>query len=73
MAKKEPDYTGQKMCSTCKQMLPKIDPETKEPNFSRRSASKDGLTYSCRKCEAENAKKSYEERKKKKEVQKKQI
>ncbi len=52
-----------KQCTKCKQ----IYPATTE-YFNRRTASKDGLTYKCKKCEAAQARNNYRERKRKKKM-----
>lgn len=54
-----------KICSTCKQPIKKQNDDG-SMNFSSRSASKDGLAYSCKACERQCASKSYKNKKKKK-------
>lgn len=55
----------EKLCSHCKKWIPLEDAEGK-PTFNTRNASKDGLSYSCKKCEVETAKASYKRVKNKK-------
>lgn len=55
----------EKLCSHCKKWIPLIDEEGK-PTFNTRNASKDGLSYSCKKCEVDTAKASYKRVKNKK-------
>ena len=55
---------GYKICSTCKQPI-KIRNDDGTTNFSSRKVSKDGLAYSCKKCERACATKSYKNKKKK--------
>ena len=57
---KEEQGTKQKRCSTCKEFFP-MDTD----HFSKRSASKDGLAYSCKACERKTAAKSYSNKKQK--------
>lgn len=57
------DGVEHKLCSTCRNYIPM----TKE-YFNKRSASKDGLSYSCKKCERETAQKSYKRRQKKQKI-----
>lgn len=55
----------EKLCSHKKHWLPLVDEEG-NPTFNTRNASKDGLSYSCKKCEVETAKASYKRVKNKK-------
>lgn len=54
------DGVEEKRCSTCKNYFP-----MNYDHFSKRSASSDGLAYSCKACERATAAKSYEGRKRK--------
>lgn len=49
-----------KICSTCKKTFARTD-----EFYSKRAASKDGLSYSCKTCERETAMRSYRKRKRK--------
>lgn len=48
----------EKLCSHCKKWKPLIDTAGR-PTFNSRNASRDGLSYSCKICEVETAKRSY--------------